>query len=87
MPSIHNAEIVIELNQAETLADVIPQPKTNVQSFYQRRSRNLPHLGSSRSADYTRAALPSPVAAERETVISRFREFVRVNRPSWRPRR
>ncbi len=87
MPSIHNAKIVIEMNPADAPAEVVPLPNTNVQSFYQRRGSSLPHLGSSRFADYTRAALPTPVAPERETVISRFREFIRVNRPGWRPMR
>jgi hypothetical protein len=91
MQSIHNAEIVIEeivieLTPTEALADVVQLPKTDTQSFYQRRGRSLPHLGRSRSADYTRAALPTPLAPEPETVLSRIKEFIMVNRPGWWPR-
>lgn len=87
MPSMNSAEIVIELNPAEVLADVIPLPKTDGPSFYQRRGTSLPRLGSKRAADYTRASLPTPVKPERDTVISRFKDFVRVNCPSWLPQR
>lgn len=87
MPSNNQAEVVIELRAAEVLADVIPLPHAHVPSFYQRSGRSLPRLKNNRAIDYTRASLPTPVEPEPETVVTRFREFLRVNRPSWLPQR
>ncbi|GMQ92818.1 MAG: hypothetical protein BMS9Abin12_0295 [Acidimicrobiia bacterium] len=87
MPSIKNAEVVIDLSVTEVLADVIPLPNVQVPSFYQKSGRRLPRLDSGGSAAYTRASLPTPVKPEPETVIARLKDFFRVNRPSWLPQR
>jgi hypothetical protein len=87
MTSIHQTEVVIELRAAEALADVIPLPTADTPSFYQRSGRTLPRLRNYRAIEYGRSSLPTPVKAEPETLVTRFKEFLRVNRPSWLPQR
>ncbi len=45
----------------DDLADVIPLPSSEVQSFYQRNTGALPKIGHRSSDLHRRASLPSPV--------------------------
>ena len=88
MPPSENAEIIVELTQDPPLAEVIQmtlldeEADANPESYYARNSGLLPRLEAAKASDYNRSGLPSPVAAERETLVSRAREFFSGSRPS-----
>lgn len=79
------SEATIDLTTPDQLAEVVPLPRVEVVSYYQRNSGALPHLDAGSTVRYTRAALPSPVDPHADTVVRRFMNFLRVHRPS-RPR-
>ena len=89
MPPSENAEIVVELTQDPPLAEVIhmaqleEETDSNPESYYSRNSGLLPRLEAAKASDYSREGLPSPVAAEPDTLVNRTKEFFSVNRPSW----
>lgn len=62
-------------------------PPDDIESFYQRRAGNLPRLHTEGSVAVSRGTLPSPVAPEPENPLTKLREIMRVNRPSWLPQR
>ena len=87
MPSQEQAEIVVDMTADRPLADVIQLPRQEQPSFYTRNSGNLPRLLGAKASDYGRGALPSPIAAEPDTVVSRVRDFIALNHPGWLPQR
>lgn len=92
MPSSEQAEIVVELTPDSPLADVIEmhldeEANPDVESYYSRNSGLLPHLDTPKASDYSRAGLPTPIAAEPDTLVNRARDFISMNRPSWLPSR
>jgi hypothetical protein len=87
MPSNEYAEITLELTPDPPLAEVIQMPPAELPSFYARNSGGLPRLASATASDYGRAALPSPIAAEPDTLVSRIKDFISLNRPGWLPQR
>jgi hypothetical protein len=92
MPPSEQAEIVVELTPDSPLADVIEMHveedvDADVESYYSRNSGLLPHLETPKASDYSREGLPSPIAAEPDTLVNRARDFISMNRPSWLPSR
>jgi hypothetical protein len=92
MPPSEQAEIVVELTPDSPLADVIEMHveedvDAHVESYYSRNSGLLPHLETPKASDYSREGLPSPIAAESDTLVNRARDFISMNRPSWLPSR
>lgn len=87
MPSNRSAEIAVEMTADLPLAEVIQMPHQEQPSFYARNSGDLPRLEGTQASDYGRGALPSPIAAEPDTVVSRVRDFISLNRPGWLPQR
>jgi len=87
MQSIQYSEPAeIQISGTE-LAEVIALPIANVGSFYQRRGARLPRLGPDVRGTHTRQFLPSPVDEGPDTLMSLFKEYVRINRPAWLPQR
>lgn len=92
MPPSEHAEIVVELTPNSPLADVIEmraeeEIDADVESYYSRNSGLLPRLETPKASDYSREGLPSPIAAEPDTLVNRAKAFISVNRPSWLPSR
>jgi hypothetical protein len=87
MPINNQAEIVVNMTADLPLADVIPMPHQDKASFYTRNSGDLPRLHDAKASDYGRGALPSPIAAEPDTVVSRVKDFISLNRPGWLPQK
>ncbi len=55
------------------LTVVIALPSADAPSYYQRNTGSLPQIGRRRSSDvHRRAALPSPVNAEPNTVLRKI---------------
>jgi hypothetical protein len=92
MPPSEQAEIVVELTPDSSLADVIEmhveeEVDADVESYYSRNSGLLPRLETPKASDYSREGLPSPIAVEPDTLVSRAKDFISMNRPSWLPSR
>jgi hypothetical protein len=87
MPLDKQAEIVVDMTLDLPLADVIQMPHQEKVSFYTRNSGDLPRLQGAKASDYGRGSLPSPIAAEPDTVVSRIKDFISLNRPGWLPQR
>ena len=88
MPPSEQAEIVVELTTDSPLADVIDmhvekEVDAEVESYYSRNSGLLPRLETPKASDYSREGLPSPIAAEPDTLVNRAKDFISINRPSW----
>ena len=88
MPPSEHAEIVVDLTPDSPLADVIDmhveeETDADVESYYSRNSGLLPRLETPKASDYNRSGLPSPIVAERDTIASRAKDFISINRPSW----
>lgn len=90
MPSSEHAEIVIDdipdvdMTSEETLADVVELHETVTESYYMRNSGLLPRLENATASDYSRAVLPSPIAAEPDTIVTRVKDLISARRPAWR---
>lgn len=92
MQSVEQPNPFVGENPNEELAEVImlpteTLPPDDVVSFYQRRAGNLPRLHTEGSVAVSRDSLPSPVEPEPENPLTKLREIIRINRPSWLPPR
>ena len=83
MPTSEHAEIIVDLMPDQPLAEVIKLPHTGSESFYVRNSGMLPRLDQAKASDYSREALPSPIAAEPNTFVNRVKELISLHRPAW----
>ncbi len=83
MPTSEHAEIIVNVMPDPPLAEVIELPHAGTESFYTRNSGMLPRLDQTKASDYSRAALPSPIAPEPDTFVNRVRDLVSLHRPAW----
>jgi len=58
------------------LAEVIPLPSSEVQSFYQRNTGALPRIGQRSSDLHRRSSLPSPVNEDPDGIFTRIKNFI-----------
>lgn len=84
MPGSEPAEVVVDVIFEETLADVVEPSETVTESYYSRNSGLLPRLESATASDYSRAVLPSPIAADPDTIVTRVKDLISARRPAWR---
>jgi hypothetical protein len=84
MPSSEHAEVVVDVTSEEMFADVDELSDTVTESYYMRNSGLLPRLESATASDYGRAVLPSPIAAEPDTIVTRVKDLISARRPAWR---
>jgi hypothetical protein len=83
MPSSEQAEIMVSVTPNPPLAEVIDLPPKSTESYYSRNSGTLPRLAHAQASDYSREGLPSPIAAEPDTVVNRVKEMISLHRPGW----
>lgn len=84
MPGSEYAEVVVDAISEETLADVVEPSETATESYYSRNSGLLPRLESATASDYSREVLPSPIAADPDTIVTRVKDLISARRPAWR---
>ena len=84
MPTSEHAEVVVEVTSEEMFADVDDLSDTVTETYYMRNSGLLPRLESATASDYSRAVLPSPIAAEPDTIVTRVKDLISARRPAWR---
>jgi len=60
----------------DSLAEVIPLPSTDKQSYYQRNTGALPKIGVRSSEIHRRSSLPSPVNTDSNRFVERIRNLL-----------
>ena len=60
----------------DSLADVIPLPSSDAQSYYQRNTGALPRIGVRSSDLNRRSSLPSPVNTDSNGIVDRIKDLL-----------